>query len=230
KILPDFLSLVAININAGVEPLSALYLSLRPDFSPITEELIKLRSLSLGSKSLVEQLSYLKERIDSNSLRMAVKMIEKSTLSGARLGKLLENISLDLRESNELENELKTSTKGYIYFILFLVAVGIPLLLSMSSIFVKTVFKPSAFGGGPSFLVFVAYERQQKVEMIATDLLFLTLIIISAITSSLMLGVIIGGEIKNGVKYIPIMCIISVFSYIILSNAVLSLLSILGIM
>ena len=39
KILPDFLSVVSMNIDSGMEPLSALYVSLRPDFDPIAFEM-----------------------------------------------------------------------------------------------------------------------------------------------------------------------------------------------
>jgi pilus assembly protein TadC len=229
KILPEFLSLIATNINAGVEPISALYMSLRPDFSPITEELNKLKSLSMSSRSILEQLSYLEKRIDSRSLKMALRMIEKGAASGGKLSILLENVAMDLREANEIENELKTATRGYIYFILFLIIIGVPLLLAASSIFVKTIFSSKGFGGGPPFLLFIATEREATVEQLNVDLLFTAFLVIGAIASSLMLGVVWGGEMKNGVKYIPLITIVSYVFFFLFSSMIQRILSFLGV-
>jgi pilus assembly protein TadC len=228
RILPDFLSLVATNINAGVEPVTALYMSLRPDFSPITEELSKLRSLSISSSSVLEQLAYLEKRIDSRPLKMALRMIEKGTISGGKLSILLENVAADLRESNEIENELKTATRGYVYFILFLVIIGVPLLLAASSTFIKTIFS-SGYGGSPSFLLFITIEKEVSIEKLNSDALFAIFLIISSITSSLMLGVIWDGEVRNGVKYIPAIAFASFLSFSFFTSLIQRILTILGI-
>ncbi|MEM2974311.1 MAG: type II secretion system F family protein [Candidatus Micrarchaeia archaeon] len=203
EILPDFLSVVAMNISAGMEPLAALYVSLRPDFDPITTEMRKLRSLALGSKSIVDQLSLLKTRIDSVSLRTTVAIIERASLAGGDLAMLLSSISQDLRENNKIQKELETATKGYITFITFLAIFGVPLLLSAATLFLSIITVPNIASGLTSMLAVSLSGKPIPVSQI--EILFLVLIVFSSISASFIFSVLWRGEIKQGAKYIPLM-------------------------
>ncbi len=189
QILPDFLSSVSMNINAGMEPLSALYVSLRPDFDPITTEMKKLRSLALGHKSIVEQLSLLRQTIQSPQLGTTISIIERATRSGGDLGKLLESVATDLRETNKLQKELETATRGYVYFIAFLILFGVPLLLSVASIFITftsgAAIAPSGFTAtlGLSLTPSSPTPEEAKQPKVSEriDIVFITLLAFSAI-------------------------------------------------
>lgn len=231
--LPQFLSSVATNLEAGIEPLSALYVSLRPEYAPITDELKKVRSLSLGPTSIIDQLSLIKGRIDSLSLRMTVAMVERASRGGGNLTKLLTGISRDIREMNELHKELITTTRGYIYLILFLVVVGVPLLLSVSTIFVKAVSAPTGGSlGSTDFLGFSLFGISKDLKPIGNsiDIVFALLLAVGAINASLTLGVLQRGETKAGVKYIPLLLPLSVAAYFILGIVINKALVIFGVM
>jgi len=212
-ILPDFLSVVSMNIAAGMEPLTALYISLRPDFNPITDEMKKIRSLSLGSKSIVDQLSLLKTRIDSNSLKTTVAVIERAASAGGDLGTLLDSVAQDLREANKIQKELETATKGYVTFIAFLAIFGIPLLLSVSNLFLSMVTVPTVSDGFSSMLPIGTGGNPIPTNQI--EILFLVLIISGAISSSIIFSVLWKGEMKQGIKYIPIMVPLSVIVFFV---------------
>jgi len=207
EVLPDFISSVAMNIRAGMEPMSALYVSLRPDFDPITTEMMKIKSLAIGSKSIYEQLSYLKDKIDSEPLRRTISIIDRASKSGGELGRLLLSIADDLRDSIKIQKELETSTKGYVYFITFLTILGIPLLLSVSSVFIQTTAKQSqqfigGFGGLMAGLgTTIPLNTTQSLSPDEILLIFLLLLSISSISASLMLGVLWHGEVKQGLRY-----------------------------
>lgn len=234
EVLPLFLSAVAMNLEAGIEPLSALYVSLRPEFSPITDEMRKVRSLALGQKSIIDQLSLIKDRIDSMSLRMAITIIERASRSGGNLARILENIARDIRESNELQKELRTATRGYIYLILFLILAGVPMLLGVAATFVKFVTAPGMTQTelGAAFLGFLAYEERQPSQPVGEtiDLIFSVMLALGAINAALILGVLWSGEAKAGVKYIPILLPLSVACYFLFASAIKGLLSAFGIL
>jgi len=222
EILPDFLSVVAMNISAGMEPLSALYVSLRPDFNPITDEMKKIRSLSLGSKSIVDQLSLLKTRIDSSSLSTTVAIIERASLAGGDLAALLGSVSQDLREANKIQKELETATKGYVTFISFLAIIGVPLLLSVSSLFLSIITVPNVSGGLVSMLSIDLSGKPIPVEQI--DILFMVLIIFGSISASFIFGTLWRGEVKQGIKYIPLMVPASIIVFFVCKGALKSVL------
>jgi Flp pilus assembly protein TadB len=207
EVLPDFLSSVAMNIRAGMEPMSALYVSLRPDFDPITTEMMKIKSLAIGSKSIYEQLSYLKDKIDSEPLRRTISIIDRASRSGGELGRLLLSIADDLRDSIKIQKELETSTKGYVYFITFLTILGIPLLLSVSSVFIQATAKQSQqFTGGFGGLIgglgtSIPISTTKSLSPDEIMLIFGILLLISSVSASLMLGVLWHGEVKQGLRY-----------------------------
>lgn len=221
-ILPDFLSVVAMNISAGMEPMSALYVSLRPDFNPITEEMKRIRSLALGSKSIVDQLSMLKTRIDSSSLRNTISVIERASMAGGNLATLLDSVSQDLREMNKIQKELETATKGYVTFIAFLALVGVPLLLSVSSLFLSVITVPNISGGLVSMLSINLSGKPIPVDQI--NILFLVLITFGSISASFIFSVLFRGVVKQGVKYIPFMVPASILVFFLCQQALKSVL------
>lgn len=229
KILPDFLLVVSMNIRAGMEPLTALYVSLRPDFEPVASELAKIRSMSLGPKSVIEQLSLLTKRIDSSALRTTVAIIERGMRAGGNLAALLDSVAYDLRETNRLCAELETATRGPLYFIIFLVLIGVPLLLSVAERFIKFAMMPPTPGAGfAAFgeLIGVAITPHPGIADVTAK--FLVLIAASAVSASLMYGVI-RGEAIYGTKYIPIILPLAIAAYFVFGRAVAGLFEFFGI-
>jgi len=235
KNLPEFLSVVSMNLESGMEPLSALSVSSRSEFAPISDEMKKVRSLTLGHASVSEQLSLLRSRIDSHELNALVSIIERATKAGGDLIILLRSLSADLRIANELDEELKTATQGYVYFISFLIIVGIPLLLSVSSIFVSMIVASGIGGIGVESEgilpvgMFVSQGEEAKFISENINFVFIFLLIVSSVSASLMFGTLWGGEIRQGAKYIPILIILSISSYFILKNIVFGILQSFGL-
>lgn len=233
EILPDFLSSVAMNIRAGIEPISALYVSLRPDFEPITSEMMKIRSLAIGSKSVLDQLSYLTSRIDSSALKRTVAIINRASRSGGELGSLLLSVADDLRDTNKVQKELETSTRGYVYFISFLTILGIPLLLSVSSVFIQATAKQSQqFSGGFGGLMGVipfSVGSAQAIDPTSILLAFVILLSVSSVSASLMLGVLWHGEVKQGFRYVVIILPLTLIAFFIFRSAMSAVISSFGV-
>jgi pilus assembly protein TadC len=234
EILPDFLSSVAMNIKAGMEPMSALYISLRPDFEPITSEMQKVRSLAIGSKSIIEQLSYLTTKIDSEPLRRTISIIDRASRSGGELGRLLLSVADDLRDTIRVQKELETSTKGYIYFISFLTIFGIPLLLSVSSVFIQTSSEQSKqfMGGFGGLMTGIPIQTTSVTSTIDPDsifMIFLLMVSIGSISASLMLGVLWHAEVKQGLRYTIIILPLALLAFILFRSVMFSLIKSFGL-
>ena len=230
--LPDALRIMAANMRAGMTPIIALRLAARPEFGPLEEEIRYATAKSLGTDSFADVLLEMSERTNSETFNRIVSLLIASLKSGGRLADLLENTADDLIEGQQLKNELQTNTRLFSIFIIFTVMIGTPLLLSVSLQFVKIVSKvqkdtahsntdsltaQAGLGGG---LISTPFSYA-FVESVAY-----TVIVVTSILVSVLIGVMSEGKYLTGLKYAPIiMGVTLVIFYILKTFLVPSILS-----
>ncbi len=206
KVLPDALMLIASDIKAGMTPFAAIRLAARPEFGPLEVELKRATVHALGEGSFAASLMYMTERINSECLRRAMGLFTTSMKSGGHLAEILEETARDIAETQSLKNEMISNTKTYLMFIMFTVALGAPILLAVSLQFV-TMSEALKANIGSSELVsglgMGGGESQITLEFLTTA--SYVIILLTSILASSMLGVIIEGKEKYGVKYAPFM-------------------------
>lgn len=202
SILPDTFQMIAANLRAGMTPYKALKSVAKGHPGPLADEIEYVTSHALGIESFGENLMKISERIKSDTLDKSMKLFTTSMRSGGRLATLLEELSVDMSETQALKNELKTSTKTYTAFIMFTVLFGAPLLLAISVNFVgmitnmqsKTLQSSTDFGMGG--LMSTIPITQGFMMTISMSMLFFT-----SILASMLMGTINEGEPKSGLKY-----------------------------
>ncbi|MEM4634170.1 MAG: type II secretion system F family protein, partial [Candidatus Anstonellaceae archaeon] len=141
KVLPDFLLMVAANLRSGMTPFAAFQAAARPEFGPLQSEILYVSSRSLGSESFAEALKQLTYNIDSPMLRRIVAFFENELKSGGKLAYLLETSAEEIRETEEVKNQMVLATKSYAIFLGFILVFGLPLLLGISTQFLSTFSK-----------------------------------------------------------------------------------------
>ncbi|MEM3690366.1 MAG: type II secretion system F family protein [Candidatus Micrarchaeia archaeon] len=226
-VLPDFLLLIAANLRAGMTPIAAFINSSRPEFGPLEEEIRIVASRSLGTESFVSVFGRLNERIDSKILKRVVGLFTSGMVSGGHLARLLETSALDIRDTQELKQELESSTRMYVIFILFVILIGVPLLLSISIQFLiklnalRAQITKVSFGEfGYAFLVGATPLEPQFVESMTYVILIGTTFFVSVL-----LGVINEGKYLYGLRYFLPLAAIGVVDFIILKGVVQGILS-----
>lgn len=226
-ILPDFLLLIAANLRAGMTPVAAFINSSRPEFGPLEDEIRILTSRSFGTESFASVFGRLSERIDSKVLKRIVGLFTTGIVSGGHLAELLETSALDIRETQELKQELESSTRMYVIFVLFVALVGLPLLLSISIQFLikLTVLKSqithvsfAEFG-----YAFITAERPLEPEFV--ERMTYVILIGTTFFISILLGVINEGKYTYGLRYFLPLVAIGLVDFIVLKGAVEGILS-----
>jgi len=215
EVLPDFLFLVANNISAGMTTFSAVSNSTRKEFGILSEEIKIALSKSLGSESFTNSLKELNQRINSQMLKETISFFSEAMKSGGKLAKLLENTATDLRQRQELKKELKSSTKMYVMFVLFIILIATPLLLSISVQFLYTIqnLQGNGIQGAientqVSFLGGKLLISPEFMKVVAYVLLF-----INSILASLFMGLLMESKVTQGIKYFPILFFVSVILF-----------------
>jgi archaeal flagellar protein FlaJ len=211
-VLPDALQLMSSNIRAGLTTDKALLLAARPEFGPLAEEIRRVGKETMTGTNLSEALVKMNNRIKSENLVKTVDLIVNSIKSGGKLADLLDQTAGDLRDQQMIQKEISASVLLYAIFIFIAIAFAAPLLFAMSSFLVKILSMMSAKIGSsmPSDMA-GAPISVSNVSISADFLLTYSIIslLVSGFFGSLTMGLILKGNAREGLKFAPMLIIIS---------------------
>ena len=215
-VLPDFLLMVAANLRSGMTPFAAFQASARPEFGPLQTEILYVSSLSLGSESFADALRQLTATIDSSVLRRTLLFFQNGLRSGGKLAYLLETSADEIRETEEMRQQMIINTKTYAIFVAFILVFGLPLLLAISSQFLGVFTKIQANIGGSSTSP-IAGLAMPKVSLNPQfiDQMSFVVIVGTALLTAVLVGVISEGKLLFGLKYFPPLALGALFIFFI---------------
>lgn len=222
NVLPDALQLMSSNIRAGLTTDKALLLSTRPEFGPLTDEIKRIGRETMAGRTLISALQKTSLRIRSLNLERTFDLIIHSLRSGGELADLLDQISNDLRDQQMIQKEIRASVLMYVIFIVIALAIGAPILYAMSGFLVELLTKNMAMIasempkniGGPGASAPISMASIQLDPSFITLYSLLSLIV-SAFFGSMVIGLILKGEEREGFKYLVPLLLGSVSLYFI---------------
>ncbi len=204
--LPDFLQVVSANLKGGMTFEKALWSAIKPRFSVLGSEMAKASKKVMTGYDISKALTELAAKYDSLMLRRTVDLMISEVESGGNVSQLLDRIVDNLKETKSLKNELVASALAYVVFISVIVVVISPLLFALSfnllKVLIGFVNKISLTTQNVSALPFVFSKASINVE----DFRKFSIIALFVISffSSMIVAIVEKGDIKGGVKYIPI--------------------------
>jgi archaellum biogenesis protein FlaJ (TadC family) len=213
EILPDVLSLFSSNIRSGLTPDKALMLTARPEFGPLEEEIKRAAKKTLSGESIEDAIKIMPERINSKTLERTVMLLSEGMSKGGSLQNLLDSLANDIRESRLIKKEISAQVMIYAIFIFFAVGIGAPILLATSNHLIETM---STISSGINIdKVAVPTQIPIKIQKIQIDKTFLlryslASIIVTSIFGGMLIGLIKDGSERAGLKYIPILLLLSI--------------------
>jgi len=223
-ILPDFLLIVSANLRSGMTPYAAFQSSARPEFGPLQSEIIYVSSLSMGNESFSDALQELTTTIDSAILRRVVVFFENGLKAGGKLAYLLETSADEIRETEEMKRQMMINAKTYAVFVAFILVLGLPLLLAISTQFMTVFAKVQGSLGAGSAAVTTQVGSlptpKMNIDVKFIDQLAFILIIGNSIFTSILVGIISRGKILFGLKYSPPLAFASLFFYFIFKTLI----------
>jgi Flp pilus assembly protein TadB len=233
QILPDALTLISANMKSGHTIEKAFLLSARDEFGPLADELRKTAMSMYGGTPVDEALKDMEDRVKSPLFKETLKLLVDGIESGGNTSELLRSSADDIRNSLEIREEIKSNIRMYMVFIVMAAVFGAPILFSISVYMAETtttMWQDSGMGdtdqlssgmsqvGGGFDFQFQA--PQVDIEFFPT---FAILTIIATnIFSAFIISEIQNGNIKQGVKYIPIFIIVSLVLFNVVRGALAS--------
>ena len=225
--LPDFLTLVASNIKAGMTLDQAMWYSAKPEFGLLSSEVKSVIKSSFSGESLASTLDYLAARFDSKVFKRTILLLKQATATGGELTNVLERTADDVRNNIIMKKEIAASLVLYEIFVLFAAVVGTPFLFAVASKLISVFEKiapqagsVSGSTGGP-FSVFSAIKFEGAAISSADFFLFsIPTIFVTALIASFIVSTIRSGSESQGMKLFPFVLIGSYLVYWLVINTV----------
>ena len=218
SILPDALQLMASNIRAGLTTDKALLMAARPEFGPLREEISKIGRETMAGRSFTDALKRSTARIRSKDMERTIALIVQSLKSGGELADLLDQTADDMRDQQIIQKEISASVLMYAMFIAIAIAIGAPMLFSLSSFLLELLVKnmqmiaaqmPANMKGISGAAMPISPGNITITPEFAIMYSAIS-IIVSSIFGSLVMGLILKGEEREGFKYIPVLGITAI--------------------
>ncbi len=207
---PDFLQLMSSNLRAGMTIDRAMLLSSRPEFSPLDEEILKTGKDITTGKNIEKALLDMSKRINSEKIYKTILLIISGIQAGGNIAILLEETSVSIRERNFVEKKAASNVLMYIIFIFLAVSIFAPMLFSLSTVLVDVLTK--ILSGIPSMETSTNLPfTLSKINISSDFIIYFSLIfmIVIDIFASMVIGLVNKGEEKQGLKFLPVIIILS---------------------
>ncbi len=220
--LPDFLQVLSSNLKGGMTFESALWSAINPRFGILGSEMAKTSKKVMTGYEVRKALNELSEKYDSLMLRSTVDLMVSELESGGNVAELTDRIVDNLKETKILKTELSASAIAYVIFISVIIIVISPLLFALSFqlliLILNFASNLAATTANASNLPFVFSEvtitpKDFKNFSIAS-------IFVISLFSSLIVAIVEKGNIKGGIKYIPIYVFGSVSLYFLFTKII----------
>ena len=221
SVLPDLLTLMAGNVRSGMNVDQAMWYAAKPEFGMVSEEIRKVIKTSFAGKSFESALDDLAERFNSRIFIRTVNLIKQAMATGGEVAKVLEETAEDAREIALQKKDINSTLLIYIIFVVFAAGIGTPLLFSISNKLILVLFM--AFSQIPQGVQAsdMGFFIQPSTPFITTTQFFyfsMATIFITALFSSLIIGIIKTGSKLQGLKYFPLMLILGYVIYFVVDS------------
>src|SRR3989344_74970 len=205
-LFPDVLQLMASNLRAGMTMDNSLVLAARPEFAPLDEEIKKTGKEIATGRDIGSALIRMASRIGSDKIEKTSYLIISGLRSGGNIADLIEQTGRNMRSQEFSERRVTSGVLMYVIFIFFAVAIGSPLLFSLSAILVEILIK--LLGGLSASAVSEATSSlplmlsQINISSAFINYFVITFILATDFLASLVMGLVQKGEEKAGLRYL----------------------------
>ena len=191
-------------------------LSARPEFGPLEKQIREVAKIAMSGTGLDEALKTISKNMRSKMLERTINLLIEGLKSGGEFATLLENIALDIKDLSILQKEVRASVTMYGMFIAIAAIAGAPLLFGVSTHLIDQISSITSQIDMPEQAVASLPLSINLSAPPSSEFLFYFAMALIAMTSafaSLIMGLIMKGEEKEGLRYVPIFIIVAELIY-----------------
>ncbi|MBD3249227.1 hypothetical protein GF336_04230 [Candidatus Woesearchaeota archaeon] len=219
EVLPDFLYLTATNIRSGMTIDKALWVAVRPRFGVLAREIETVSKEVMSGKELTDSLQAFADKYESDILKRSINLLIEGIKSGGEIGELLNRIATNIQESRIMRKEMAANVMTYVIFITFAAIVAAPALLALASQLIMIIGNLTSRLDVPATGSMMFSLTEVAVTPGNFKIFSYISLSMTAFFSAIIVATIQKGNVKEGLKYIPIFIAVAIslfiaFSYI----------------
>ncbi len=220
--LSDYLLLVSTNLKGGMSFENSLWSAIRPEFSLLAEEMALVSKKVMTGSDLTESLQEFSDKYNSPIIKRSMNLIISEIQSGGKISDLIDRVVDDLKKTRLLKQEMAASTLTYIIFISAIIIFISPALFALSYQLLNIMLGfMGRFAGLSIPNMPFQISGQGNIDPKTFKRFSIFAISTISIFASMIISIIQKGNIKSGLKYIPIFWASSIAMYL-LSSIILS--------
>jgi len=218
KVLPDYLVLVSTNLKGGLSFEKALWTAIRPEFDVLAKEMTLASKRVLTGSDIKESLQEFSNKYESPQLRRSLNLIIGEVESGGKIVHIIDKVIDNLKKSAILKQEMAAATVTYTIFMVAIVLFITPALFALAQQLLKIILGVTASLGGSGANSPISFGGGATVNPADFKTFSMVAIGIISTFSAMIISIISRGDIKGGIKYIPIFLIITIVVFLVLTN------------
>ncbi len=213
--LPDYLNMVATNLKGGMSFERSLWGAIKDEYGLLSTEIAIVAKKVMTGSNTAQALEQFSKKYPSPIIRRSINLIVSEIESGGKISEIIDRVVEDLKKTRMLKQEMAASTLTYVIFITVIVIVISPVLFSLSFQLLNVMLgfmKNFSNVDASSMLSFNA-ETGIKPEQFKQFSFFAISII--SIFASAIISIIQKGDVRSGIKYMPMFWLSSIGVYIL---------------
>ncbi|MBN2454160.1 type II secretion system F family protein [Candidatus Woesearchaeota archaeon] len=217
EVLPDFLRFVAENLKGGMPFERALWSAIRPEFGVLANEVRLAAKKVMTGEDVDEALREFTSKYDSPTLRRSFDLIIEGMKGGGKTAYLIDRVVEDLEETRELKQEMNATNLSYVIFVSIIVLAVAPALFTLSYQFLMILISIGGRLEGvqtQGVMDFAMNFGNVALDPDSFKTFSRQALGVLSVFSAMIISQISRGNIKGGIKYIPVFLAITQVIYI----------------
>ena len=210
EVLPDYLELTSANIRAGMPVDQALWCAVRPKFGVLAKEIEIVAKQTMSGEDLEIALQNFAAKYDSMTLKRSVNLLVEGIRAGGEIGDLLNKISINIKESQLLKKEMSANVTSYAIFIGFATMVAAPFLFGLSYQLLSNIHTITGRIQAPTTGAMGLTFGKVGISLHDFGIFAYCSLLVTSFFSAVLVATIKKGDVKGGIRYIPIFMLTSV--------------------
>ncbi len=224
KVLPDFLNVVGENLKTGMPIDQALWHAVKPEFGILASEIrVTAKKVATG-QDVGDALKDFANKYDSPNVKRSFLLLVESLKGGGEIADIIDKSVEDIRQTNVLKESLSVNAISFVIFITIIVIVISPGLFALAYVLL-TILKGFAAqigeAGVSSAMSFFSF-KDISVDLDEFKLFSQLAIGTIALFAAMIISTIYKGDIRSGLKYIPLFITAALIVYTIAFKVLLA--------
>lgn len=216
NVLEEFLRYVSENLKGGMSFDKALWGAIRPQYGTLADEMNLVAKRVITGRDITDALIEFTDKYNSPLLKRSFQLIIEGMKGGGNIAYIIDKVERNIRETKDLKEEMVAANTTYVIFMAAIVLVIAPALFGLSYNLLEVLKSiggklAASSGGGGGMMDF------SKININPSIFKWFSIGALSVIAlfSSMILSIIQKGNVKEGLKYIPIFVVISILMYLL---------------